>query len=224
MTSEMKTGQDLLLDEIRAEAWGTRQYTGRSAFDERVLAAMREVPREDFVPPELRHRAYDNRPLPIGHGQTISQPYIVALMTDLIQPAPHQVVLEVGTGSGYQAAILAKLVKRVYTMDIVEALAVAAGERLQRMGYANVEVRGGNGRLGWPEHAPYDAILVAAAAPDIPPALVEQLAPGGRLVIPVGEARDAQELLVLSKEADGRVRQRSVLPVVFVPLTGAAGG
>ena len=224
MTSYDKREQDLLLDEIRAEAWDTRQYTGRGVFAERVMEALREVPREAFVPPELQHRAYDNRPLPIGHGQTISQPYIVALMTDLIQPAPHHVVLEIGTGSGYQAAVLARLVKQVYTMDIVEALAATAGARLRRLGYDNVEVRAGNGRLVWPEHAPYDAILVAAAARDVPPALLEQLAPGATLVIPVGDTRDAQELRVLGKDADGRVSQRAVLPVVFVPLTGAEVG
>lgn len=215
--------QERLLDEIRAEARQTRQYTGREAFDERVLAALREVPREDFVPVELHHRAHDNRPLPIGHGQTISQPYIVALMTDLIDPKPGDVVLEIGTGSGYQAAVLARLVKRVFTMDIVEALAAQAAIRLQRLGYENVEVRSGNGRLGWPEHAPFDAILVAAAARDIPPALVAQLKPGGKLVIPVGDVRESQELLVLSKDGRDRIHQRSVLPVVFVPLTGAAG-
>lgn len=223
MTSKAMSAQDFLLDEIRAEAWGTRQYTGRSAFDERVLAALREVAREEFVPPAVRHRAYDNLPLPIGHGQTISQPYIVALMTELIDPEPGDVVLEIGTGSGYQAAVLAKLVKRVYTMDIVEALATQATTRLQRLGYDNVEVRVGNGRLGWSEHAPYDAILVAAAAPDIPPALIAQLKPGGTLVIPVGGTHASQELLVLSKDAQGRVHERSVLPVVFVPLTGAEG-
>lgn len=224
MASEQMRAQALLLDEISAEAWDTRQYTGRSAFDERVMAAMREVPRDAFVPPELEPRAYDNLPLPIGHGQTISQPYIVALMTDLIRPAPDHVVLEIGTGSGYQAAVLAKLVKQVYTMEIVEALARDAGARLRRLGYDNVEVRNGNGRLGWPEHAPYDAVLVAAASPGIPPALIEQLRPGGTLVIPIGGAHDAQELLALSKDAQGRVHERAVLPVVFVPLTGAGSG
>lgn len=220
MTSKETGEQELLLDEIRAEAWGTRQYTGRSAFDERVLAALREVPREDFVPAGLQHRAYDNLPLPIGHGQTISQPYIVALMTDLIDPEPGDVVLEIGTGSGYQAAILAKLVKQVYTMEIIEALARDAGARLQRLNFANVEVRCGNGRLGWAEHAPYDAILVAAAACGVPPALIEQLKPGGTLVIPVGGAHESQELRVLDKDAQGNVHERRVLPVVFVPLTG----
>lgn len=221
MTGKEMSEQDLLLDEICAEAWGTRQYTGRSAFGEGVLVALRGVPREEFVPPALQYRAYDNLPLPIGHGQTISQPYIVALMTDLIDPDPADVVLEIGTGSGYQAAVLSKLVKRVYTMDIVEALATEAAMRLQRLGYDNVEVRSGNGRLGWSEHAPYDAILVAAAARDIPPALITQLKPGGTLVIPVGGTHASQELRVLSKDAEGRVHEHSVLPVVFVPLTGA---
>ena len=224
MADDEVRAQEILLDEIRAEAIATRQYTGRAAFDPRVLAALRRVPRHAFVPAEVRHRAYGNHPLPIGHGQTISQPYIVALMTDLLDPGPDDVVLEIGTGSGYQAAVLAQLVKRVYTMDIVDALASDAGARLRHLGYDNVEVRSGNGRLGWPEQAPYDAILVAAAARDIPPALVEQLKPGGRLVIPVGGTHESQELLVLNKDAQGRVHQRGVLPVVFVPLTGAAGG
>jgi len=215
---------EMLLDEIRAEAFATRQYTGRAAFDPRVLAALRRVPRHAFVPAELRQRAYANHPLPIGHGQTISQPYIVALMTDLIDPGPDDVVLEIGTGSGYQAAVLATLVKRVYTMDIVDALAGDAGARLRQLGYHNVDVRSGNGRLGWPEHAPYDAILVAAAARSIPPALIEQLKPGGTLVIPVGGAHESQELMVLGKDAQGRMHERSVLPVVFVPLTGTGDG
>jgi protein-L-isoaspartate(D-aspartate) O-methyltransferase len=213
-----------LLDEIRAAARATANYTGRAAFSERVMQALGEVPRDEFVPPELGYAAWANRPLPIGLGQTISQPYIVALMTDLIDPEPDDTVLEIGTGSGYQAAVLAGLVKQVYTMDIVEPLASGAAARLRRLGYDNVEVRSGNGRLGWPEHAPYDAILVAAATAGVPPALIAQMKPGGRLVIPVGHARESQELLVLGKDAQGRVHQRSVLPVVFVPLTGAADG
>jgi protein-L-isoaspartate(D-aspartate) O-methyltransferase len=221
MAREGMREQDILLDEIRAEARDTRQYTGRAAFDPRVLAALRQVPRHDFVPAELRHRAYGNHPLPIGHGQTISQPYIVALMTDLIQPRAGDVVLEIGTGSGYQAAVLAQLVKRVYTMEIVAALARDAADRLRRLGYDTVEVRVGNGRLGWPEHAPFDAILVAAAAPEVPPALLEQLKPGGRLVIPVGARHDAQELLLITRREDGGADRRHILPVVFVPLTGA---
>lgn len=218
----MKTDRnlDVLLDEIRDEVWDTRQLTGRHALERRVVEALRQVPRHEFVPSELQAGAYANRPLPIGHGQTISQPYIVALMTDLIQPEPDHTVLEIGTGSGYQAAVLSKLVKQVYSMEIVEELATEAGARLRRMGYDNVEVRHANGRLGWPEHAPYDAVLVAAAARWIPQALIDQIRPGGTLVIPVGPWHAAQELIVVKKQQDGRVEQRRVLPVAFVPLTG----
>ena len=221
MSIGSKTELDLLLDDISAEVRDTRQLTGRPELGQRVMEALRQTPRDEFVPDEFRYRAYDNRPLPIGHGQTISQPYVVALMTDLIQPRQEDVVLEIGTGSGYQAAVLSKLVKRVYSMEIVEELAGQASERLQRLGYDNVEVRKGNGRLGWPEHAPYDAILVTAAASQVPPALIDQLKPGGTLVIPVGSRDYAQDLLVITKREDGSVQKRDVLPVVFVPLTGA---
>lgn len=213
-----------LLDEIRAEARATANYTGRAAFSERVMQALAAVPRDEFVPADCPCSAWANRPLPIGLGQTISQPYIVALMTDLIDPEPGDVILEIGTGSGYQAAVLAGLVKQVYTIDIIEALATQAAARLRRLGYDNVEVHSGNGRPGLPQHAPYDGILVAAASTGVPPALIEQLKPGGRLVIPVGGVRESQELRVLSKDEQGRVHERGVLPVVFVPLTGAAGG
>jgi len=211
---------DCLLDEIREEVRATRHLTGRPVLDDRVMAALREVPRHEFVPLELQFGAYANHPLPIGHGQTISQPYIVALMTDLIRPRPDAVVLEIGTGSGYQAAILSRLVNRVYSMEIVEALAAAAGERLRRLGYDNVEVRAGNGCLGWPQHAPFDAILVTAAASRIPPALIEQLRPGGILVMPVGAQHAGQELIAVRKRASGAIEETRVLPVVFVPLTG----
>ncbi|KAF0164092.1 MAG: protein-L-isoaspartate(D-aspartate) O-methyltransferase [Rhodocyclaceae bacterium] len=213
---------DRLLEEIREEVWATRHLTGRPTLDDRVTEALRQVPRHEFVPAELQFGAYANHPLPIGHGQTISQPYIVALMTDLIRPRPDAVVLEIGTGSGYQAAVLSRLVKRVYTMEIVEALATAASERLRRLGYDNVEVRAGNGCLGWPQHAPYDAILVAAAASRIPPALIEQLKPGGILVMPVGAQHAGQELIAVRKQASGAIEKTCVLPVVFVPLTGTA--
>ena len=213
---------DCLLDEIREEVRDTSPLTGRPALELRVMEALRQTPRDEFVPYELRHGAYANRPLPIGHGQTISQPYVVALMTDLIQPRPEDVVLEIGTGSGYQAAILSRLVKQVYSMEIVEALAGQASERLHRLGHDNVEVRAGNGRLGWPEHAPYDAILVTAAATRVPPALIAQLKPGGTLIIPVGGQHVAQELRLIKKREDGSLEERHVLPVVFVPLTGAA--
>jgi protein-L-isoaspartate(D-aspartate) O-methyltransferase len=211
---------DYLLDEIREEVWATRDYTGRPALGDRVMEALRKVPRHEFVPVELQAGAYANHPLPIGHGQTISQPYIVALMTDLIRPRPDAVVLEIGTGSGYQAAILSRLVNRVYSMEIVEALAAAAGERLRRLGYDNVEVRAGNGCLGWPQHAPFDAILVTAAASRIPPALIEQLRPGGILVMPVGAQHAGQELIAVRKQVSGAIEETRVLPVVFVPLTG----
>lgn len=211
-----------LLDEIRDEVRDTRELTGRPVLDPRVLEALRGVPRHMFVPDDLQASAYVNHPLPIGHGQTISQPYIVALMSDLIQPRAGDVVLEVGTGSGYQAAILARLVKQVYSLEIIEELAAQARVRLQRLGCDNVEVRAGNGRFGWPEHAPYDSIMVTAAAPRIPPALIEQLKPGGILVMPVGSRYLGQDLLVLEKDALGGLEERRVLPVAFVPLTGAA--
>jgi protein-L-isoaspartate(D-aspartate) O-methyltransferase len=213
----------VLLDEIRAEVRETWQYTGRAALSARVLEAFAEVPRHAFLPDALRLAAYANRPLPIGHEQTISQPYIVALMTDLLDLMPTDIVLEIGTGSGYQAAVLAKLVKQIYTLEIVTALIEPARERLRRLGYGNVEVRQGDGHAGWPEHAPYDAIIVTAAAPGIPPALIEQLKPGGRLLIPVGQRYSGQDLLRVEKDRHGRVSQKSVLPVIFVPLTGAEG-
>ena len=197
---------------------------GGRPLDPRVLDAMRQVPRHELVPEEARAGAYENRPLPIGHGQTISQPFIVALMTDLLRPQRDDVVLEVGTGSGYQAAVLAHLVDRVYTIEIVEPLARRAAADLQALGYANVTVRAGDGYAGWPEAAPFDGILVTAGAPRIPPALVDQLKPGGRMVIPVGADPRNAELTLVQKDRDGKVSVRSVLPVSFVPLTGAGAG
>jgi protein-L-isoaspartate(D-aspartate) O-methyltransferase len=213
-----------LIDEIRQEVRDTRRLTGRQALDERVLAALRKVPRHAFVPAKLQDCAYLNDPLPIGHGQTISQPYIVALMTDLIQPQENHTVLEVGTGSGYQSAILAELVQQVYSLEIVDDLAVAANERLHRLGYTNIEIQSGNGHFGWPEHAPYDAIIVTAAASEIPPALIEQLKPGGTLVIPVGERYFGQALIVVKKDEKGWIEKKNVLPVAFVPLIGSLEG
>lgn len=209
------------MDEIRADMTVTRHLTGCSALHPRVLQAMRQVPRHAFVPEPLQACAYANRPLPIGHGQTISQPYIVALMTELIHPQSEDVVLEIGTGSGYQAAVLASLVKQVYSVEIVDALAEQARARLRELGFDNVAVRTDNGQLGWPEHAPYDAILVTAAALEIPPALIEQLKPGGTLVIPVGPRYSGQSLHVVSKDARGRIEDRCVLSVIFVPLVDA---
>jgi protein-L-isoaspartate(D-aspartate) O-methyltransferase len=221
MNSTRDEELECLLHEIRQEVRDTRRFTGRQALDERVMAALRKVPRHAFVPKKLEDCAYLNDPLPIGHGQTISQPYIVALMTDLVQPQTDHVVLEVGTGSGYQTAILAELVQQVYSLEIVDELAEAARERLQRMGYENVEVRSGNGHFGWPEHAPYDAIVVTAAAAGIPSPLTEQLKPGGTLVIPVGERYFGQALMVLKKDAKGRIEEKRILPVAFVPLIGS---
>lgn len=190
---------------------------GRPVLDERVLAAMRKVPRHEFVPAEQKRAAYRNRPLPIGAGQTISQPYIVALMTDLLELPPGAKVLEIGTGCGYQAAVLAHIADRVHSIEIVDSLGRQAAETLARLGYANVETRIGDGYLGWPEAAPFDAIIVTAAPDHIPPALVDQLKPGGRLVIPVGTL--SQELLVVRKAADGSTLNETIVPVRFVPLT-----
>ena len=197
-----------------------RQIARRGVADEDVLRAMREVPRHEFVPEGQRRLAYVDSPLPIGEGQTISQPYIVAAMTEAIDPDPGDVVLEVGTGSGYQAAVLARLVKQVYSIEIVEALARSASERLAELGYTNVTVKAGDGYAGWPEHAPFDAILVTAAPDHVPEPLVEQLKPGGRLVIPVGEVHRTQELLLIEKDAEGNVTRRTMMAVRFVPLTG----
>jgi protein-L-isoaspartate(D-aspartate) O-methyltransferase len=209
-----------LLAEIQRDAAATADATGRPRFSERVIGALDAVPRHRFVPARNVDNAYANRPLPIGHGQTISQPYIVALMTELLGPKPGDVVLEVGTGSGYQAAVLAKLVARVKTIEIVPPLAESAGTRLRQLGYRNVEVKLGDGYHGWPEHAPYDGIIVTAAASSIPPPLIKQLKPGGRMVIPVGAPFFAQDLILLRKDAKGKVSTSSVLPVAFVPLTG----
>ncbi|MFQ5774044.1 MAG: protein-L-isoaspartate(D-aspartate) O-methyltransferase [Kiloniellaceae bacterium] len=185
-----------------------------------VLEAMGRVPRHEFVPENLRGRAYEDRPLPIGYGQTISQPYIVALMTDLLAPAPGMKVLEVGTGSGYQAAVLAALGIEVYTVEIVPQLGRQARARLERLGYGAIETRIGDGYYGWPEAAPFDGLLVTAAAGHVPPPLVRQLKPGGRMVIPVGPPFMVQQLVLVTKAEDGTVRTRQLLPVSFVPLTG----
>lgn len=186
--------------------------------DRATLAAMREVPRHEFVPLREQSRAYEDTPLPIGHGQTISQPSLVAMMTELLRPRPGLRVLEVGTGSGYQAAILAATGARVWTIEIFQALADEARARLARLGYREVQVRHGDGYAGWPEEAPFDAIVVTAAADEIPPALLEQLGPGGRLVMPVGAQTSDQALVFIEKDQAGRVSRRELLPVRFVPL------
>ena len=208
-----------MVAEIAAMARETGGETGRPAFSEAVMAAMAKVPRHRFVPLLQDALAYENRPLPIGDGQTISQPYIVALMTDLLDPKPAHTVLEVGTGSGYQAAVLAELVAKVYTIEIVEPLGKRAKRVLDDLGYRNVETRAGDGYGGWPEAAPFDSIVVTAAPADVPRSLIEQLKPGGRMVIPVGASLDVQQLLMVEKQPDGSVTTKRALPVRFVPFT-----
>lgn len=210
---------DAMLHTIEVECSFTKGYTGRASLLPEVMEAMRLVSRQDFVPPSLTAMAYENTPLPIGKGQTISQPFIVALMTDLLCPEKGDVVLEVGAGSGYQAAILSLLVRQVYTIEIIPSLAERARDLLQRLGYGNVDVRQGDGYNGCSEHAPFDGILVTAAATHVPPSLQEQLKPGGRLIIPIGPPYVVQELLVLEKDQQGMFSTRDVLPVSFVPLT-----
>ena len=212
-----------MVEEIATLVRETRLETGRATLRESVMAAMAKAPRHEFVPVAEQRNAYANRPLPIGLGQTISQPFIVALMTDLMAVMPGDRVLEIGTGSGYQAALLAELAGKVYTIEIVEALAREAAERLRRLGYRNVETRTGDGYRGWPEHAPFDAIMVTAAPRDVPQALIDQLKPGGRLVVPVGGHAVGQALLLIEKQADGRVTRRNILAVRFVPLTDKSG-
>ncbi len=197
------------------------QIEARGVSDQSVLTAMRKVPRHQFVPPDWQTYAYRDSPLSIGHQQTISQPYIVALMTQLARPNSKSKALDVGTGSGYQAAVLAEIVKNVYSIEIVEPLANTARKRLKKLGYENIEVRHGDGYQGWKEHAPFDVIIVAAAPDHIPQPLIDQLAPGGRLIIPVGDER-RQDLLVLEKRPDGTIHRRKEVPVAFVPMTGEA--
>jgi protein-L-isoaspartate(D-aspartate) O-methyltransferase len=209
-----------MLDEIAAMAQRTAAETGRAAFSSRVMDALAKVQRHRFVAEGDARDAYLNRPLAIGNGQTISQPYIVALMTDLLDTKPGDKVLEIGTGSGYQAAVLAELAQTVYTIEIVEPLGRLAAQRLAEAGYRNVVTRIGDGYQGWREAAPFDAIMVTAAAREVPPALIGQLKPGGRLVIPVGLPASHQELLVITPSAGGATQTRRVLAVRFVPLTG----
>ena len=207
-----------LLARVVAETRETGDQTGCYVLSERVLGALAAVPRHCFVPVERREWAYADMPLPIGRGQTISQPFIVALMTELLALEPDAVVLEIGTGSGYQTAVLARLARQVYSVERIPELAEAAAHRLRELGYPNVEVRTGDGGQGWEEYAPFDGIIVTAAAADIPPALVRQLKPGGRMVVPVGAQYQTQDLRLLHKDERGMAYGRSVLPVVFVPL------
>ncbi len=220
MAQDRAAERRAMVEQIGAMAAETAEFLGKARFDDAVLEAMRTVPRHAFVPEDGQSRAYDNRPLPIGYGQTISQPYIVALMTDLLGVGPAATVLEVGTGSGYQAAVLSGLVASVSTIEIVPQLGERAREVLQRLGYDNVEVRIGDGYYGWEERAPFDAIIVTAASSHVPPPLIRQLKPGGRMLIPVGSRFMVQELLLVEKTAAGEVSTRQILPVTFVPLTG----
>jgi protein-L-isoaspartate(D-aspartate) O-methyltransferase len=214
----MRFDTEQMLRDIEAEVRYTRTMIGRDRFAPRVMQAMAEVPRHQFVPDHERGYAYANGPLPIGFGQTISQPYIVALMTDLLDCGEQDRVLEIGTGSGYQAAILSRVVGEVYSVEVVPELAERAQRLLARLGYDNVKTRCDDGYSGWPEHAPYDGILVTAAAPSVPPQLIEQLKDGARLVIPVGPQYGHQELLVIEKRPEGSVRTTNIISVAFVPL------
>jgi protein-L-isoaspartate(D-aspartate) O-methyltransferase len=212
-----------MVAEIAAMARETGGATGRPRLSQAVMEAMATVPRHRFVPLFQEAVAYENRPLPIGEGQTISQPFLVALMTDLLDPKPGDTVLEIGTGSGYQAAVLAQLVRKVYTIEIVEPLARRATHLLEQLGYRNIEVRVGDGYNGWPESAPFDSIIVTAAPAKVPKRLVDQLKPGGRMVIPAGGPSDEQQLLIVEKRPDGTTTTRRTLPVRFVPLTRDRG-
>jgi protein-L-isoaspartate(D-aspartate) O-methyltransferase len=227
VSGPLAAGEDAQFSQARAELVATiadrvqetRSYLGKSKLDPRVMAAMAAVPRHKFVPKNLQSAAYENRPLPIGHQQTISQPSLVAMMTDLMELPADCHVLEVGTGSGYQAAVLAEFCASVHTIEIVAPLGERAAEVLAELGYDNVQVRIGDGFAGWPEHAPYDAVIVTAAATDPPAPLLEQLRPGGRMVIPLGGRWRTQELVVIEKAADGSLSRREVFPVRFVPFT-----
>ena len=205
---------------IEADVRETSLYLNKRELDPAVMKAMATVPRHEFVPFLGRPFAYSNQPLPIGHGQTISQPYIVAIMTDMLKVSSKSRVLEIGTGSGYQAAILAELVDKVYSIEIIKPLADKAKKRLKRLGYNNITLKFGDGYYGWKEYAPFDSIVVTAAASHVPPSLIKQLKTGGRMVIPVGSRFMTQELLLINKEKEDKITVRQVLPVSFVPLTG----
>jgi len=219
MTSEGRR-QEIreMLRTIVAEYQLTGVQTGMRQFRGKVLRAMAKVPRDHFVPSEIKRLAFANRALPIGEGQTISQPFIVALMTELVAPPPDARVLEIGTGSGYQAAVLSQLAAKVFSVEVLPHLAQAARERLRGLGFSNVEVCCDNGFYGWSDHSPFDGILITAAAQRIPPPLLEQLKPGGRLIVPLGAPEFVQELLLVEKDANGTIHSRSILDVVFVPF------
>ena len=209
-----------MINDIEKEVELTSRFIGKNSLDARVMAAMKQVSRHEFIPGEHRFRAYDNGPVSIGSGQTISQPYIVALMSDLLNAKATDTILEIGTGSGYQTAILSRLVHQVYSIEIIESLSEKADTCLSKLGYTNIDLRTGDGYFGWPEHAPFDGIIVTAAAPYIPHPLIEQLKVGSRMVIPVGFPYSYQELMVVEKKANGEIETQSILGVSFVPLTG----
>ena len=210
--------REALIAEIEAEIRETRDFVGVDTLSTGILRALRAVPREAFVPAKVRDLAYINRPLAIGYGQTISQPYIVAAMTEMLRLSADSRVLEIGTGCGYQTAVLAALAKEVFTVEVVRPLGEAAAARLQELGYANTRFRVGDGRLGWPEHAPFDRIIVTAAAPERPVALLDQLAVGGRMAAPIGRSGLNQRLTCIDRDAEGVLRESGTLPVAFVPL------
>ena len=217
---DYKEARQRMISDIEQEVAETVIELGRPGLNKRVLEALKKVPRHEFVPKHRRKQAYQNRPLPIGHGQTISQPYIVAIMTDLLDVKSDDRVLEVGTGSGYQAAIMAELVNSVFSIEIIKPLGEKTKDRLAELQYKNIEVRIGDGYYGWKEQGPFDAIIVTAAASHIPPPLIKQLKSGGRMIIPVGSRFMVQELLIVEKDDAGKVTTRQILPVFFVPLTG----
>ncbi|MEA3433835.1 MAG: protein-L-isoaspartate(D-aspartate) O-methyltransferase [Campylobacterota bacterium] len=209
-----------MVDVIQRDVESTRGYLGRERLGENVIETMGIVQRHEFVLPRSRKYAYENRPLSIGYAQTISQPYIVAIMTDLLDLKPSDRVLEIGTGSGYQAAVLAEIVKEVYTIEVIRELGISAANRLEKLGYKNIKTHIGDGYYGWKAHAPYDAIIVTAAAGNIPPPLFKQLKPGGKMIIPVKSFSQVQHLVLITKEVSGAMTTRQILPVRFVPLTG----
>ena len=219
-SEEYQVQRERMIKEIEGDVKATSRRIGKKELSKFVMKAMANVPRHEFVPRSLRRAAYENRPLPIGYGQTISQPYIVALMTDLLDVDGDDIVLEVGTGSGYQAAILAELVKKIYTIEIIKELGEQAKGRLNDLGYQNVSVQVGDGYYGLEGLAPFDGIIVTAAANHVPPPLIKQLRPGGKMVIPVGGAFMTQQLMLVEKRNDGKIITKQVLPVIFVPLTG----
>lgn len=220
MADDYALQRQQMLTEIEDDVRLTAKHINKKSLNMQVIQAMNTVPRHEFVPDKMRFMAYQNRPLSIGYGQTISQPYIVALMTDLLQPQPDQRVLEIGTGSGYQAAVLAKLVSQVYSIEIIEELGKVTTRRLDQLGYDNIETRIADGYDGWLEHAPFDSIIVTAAISHIPPPLVQQLKKGGRMIIPVGTRFQTQYLTLVEKDMQGAITTRQILPVSFVPFTG----